>query len=145
MQITFWYFVNTKLFEKDKKDSVWALWRISRNYCASILSLSKSCATVERYSKLDKNKVGLDIDITDSMKLFGCLEKTRNLLPLNFIIFVSKRYIYWCAKKGFQINIYFLQKEVEKVFDEQKMLSKLNLIEASFDKTWQLWLNLFSI
>ena len=91
------------------------------------------------------NKVGLDIEITNSMKLFGYLERNRIFSPLSFIILITKKYIYWCAKTDFKINIYFLQKEVELAFNEQKMLSKINLLETNFLNKWQLWLNLFTI
>ena len=79
------------------------------------------------------------------MKLSGYLERNRNLFPLNFIILITKKYIYWCAKTDFKINIYFLQKEVELAFIEQKMLSKINSLETNFLNKWQLWLNLFTM
>ena len=79
------------------------------------------------------------------MKLFGYLEQNRNSIPLNFIILISKKYIFWCAKKKFQVNIYFLQKEVEMAFDEQKMMSRINSVETAFLNKWHLWLNLFSV
>ena len=43
------------------------------------------------------------------------------------VILVTKKYIYWCSKKGFMLNIYCLQKEIRKIFDEQRALAKVNL------------------
>ena len=53
----------------------------------------KSGATVERYREIErdiqswiKNKVGLDIDISDSMKVFVCPERNQTTI-IFFLLF----------------------------------------------------------
>ena len=43
------------------------------------------------------------------------------------------------------LNIYFLQKEIRKIFDEQRTLAKVNLNETSFMNMWDHWINIFNI
>ena len=91
------------------------------------------------------NKIGKNIKITDSMIIFGSPEKSKDYWPINFIILATKRYVYWCSKRNFTLNIYFLQLEIKKLFDEQRLLAKLNLKESSFLKSWDPWIEIYNI
>ena len=43
------------------------------------------------------------------------------------------------------LNIYFLQNEIRKIFDEQRALAKVNLNEICFMNMWDHWINIFDI
>ena len=77
------------------------------------------------------------------MKQFGCFERNKDYWPTNFIILITKRSIYWCSKRGFVLNIYFLQKEIKRIFDEQRLLANIALNENCFLNKWHLWIELF--
>ena len=79
------------------------------------------------------------------MKILGNIERNKDYWTINLVIVVTKKYIYWCSKKGFMLNIYFLQKEIRKIFDEQRALAKVNLNETCFMKICDHWINIFDI
>ena len=79
------------------------------------------------------------------MIILGSLQRDNNYWPINFIILATKSYIFWCAKNNYALNIYFLQKELTRIFNEQKLLAKLNLIETKFMRSWQLWVEIFNL
>ena len=52
------------------------------------------------------------------MKLLGYDNADSFYWPLNFVILLTKKYIFDCARKGNRLNIYHLQSELKKVFLE---------------------------
>ena len=73
------------------------------------------------------NKLGLQI-LTNHMKYLGYFiyRYDQNFWPLNLVLMTTRKYIFWCSKNGFKLNIYFLQKEVKKIYMEQETLSQIN-------------------
>ena len=107
------------------------------NKCKEVTSL---WTNIERWIK---NKLGVNITLTTPMKILGYLIRDENFWPLNLVLIVTRRYIFWCSKNNFHLNIYFLQKEVRKTYDEQEALSKMNLQFDTFNRKWVFWKNLF--
>ena len=123
------------VFCKDQKETIFHLFC----HCSKVIPIWQN---IESWIS---NKVGIKLRITDSMKILGYIERNKDYWPINFVILVTKKYIYWCSKKGFMLNIYFLQKEIRKIFDEQRALAKVNLNETSFMNMWDHWINIFNI
>ena len=91
-----------------------------------------------------QNKVAINFNITDSMKILGYLTYDKNFWPLNLILLVTRKYLYWCSRNDFKINIYYLQKEMKKMFIEQKCLNEIKYQNREFSKKWAVWQNLFT-
>ena len=89
------------------------------------------------------NKIGLNFKLTNLTKLMGYLANDQHFWPFNLILMTTRKYIFWCSKNGFPLNIYFLQKEVKKTYLEQETLSRLNSRYDQFNKRWTLWKNIF--
>ena len=89
------------------------------------------------------NKLGFNLIITKLMKILGYLTNDENFWALNLILMVTRKYIFWCSKNGFMLNIYFLQKEIKKTFLEQETLSRVNLRFDQFNRRWNFWKKFF--
>ena len=48
------------------------------------------------------------------MKLHGYLINDNKFWPLNLILVIALKYIFWCVKNAYKLNIFFLQKEIKK-------------------------------
>ena len=81
----------------------------------------------------------------DSMIILGSLDRHIDYWPVKFIILATKYYIFWCSKNSFTLNIYFLQKEIKRIFTEQRFLAKINQMETKFMKPWLTWTEIFNI
>ena len=90
-----------------------------------------------------QRKLGIDIRLTPTMKMLGYIVKDENFWPLNLVLMTTRKYIFLCSRKGFKLNVFFLQQEVHRIFLEQETLSYLNSREAQFNKRWEFWRNLF--
>ena len=123
------------VFCKDQKETILHLFC----HCSKVIPIWQN---IELWIS---NKVGIKLKVTDSMKILGYIERNKDYWPINLVILVTKKYIYWCSKKGFMLNIYFLQKEIRKSLDEQRALAKVNLNEICFMNMWDHWINIFDI
>ena len=90
------------------------------------------------------NKVKIKLTLINSLKILGHCKMDRNYWPLNLVILVIKKYVYSCSKRGFQLNIFHLQNEVQNAFLEQRYVSEINSNQPVFPKRWELWVDLFS-
>ena len=72
-----------------------------------------------------KDKLGFHLILSDTCKILGYMHMDINFWQINFILLVTRKYIYVCSKKGYSINIFHLQKDVKKVFKEQSLLHSL--------------------
>ena len=90
-----------------------------------------------------KNKLNINIRLTEVMKSLGYCIKDENFWPMNFILMITRRYIFWCSRKGFMLDTYSLQRQIKKVFLEQKTLYQINFNSEVFNRRWTLWEHLF--
>ena len=83
------------------------------------------------YDKINK-------DIVFNLKdiLFGLPSDAFN--PVNFIVLVSKVYIYLCCKRGDDLNIFALLNFINKKYNVEK-----NMQFHNFSKKWSEWSNIF--
>ena len=45
------------------------------------------------------NKLGINLVLTNLMKLHGYIITDQNFWPLNLILMITRKYIFWCTKK----------------------------------------------
>ena len=62
---------------------------------------------VQRWVRM---KTGVNITLTPTMKIIGYMIKDRNFWPLNLILTTTRKYIFWCSKKNFELNLIILIK-----------------------------------
>ena len=51
-------------------------------------------------------KLGINLVLTNLMKLHGYIITDQNFWPLNLILMITRKYIFWCAKKDYKLNIF---------------------------------------
>ena len=59
-----------------------------------------------------KSRLLIQIDLTNARKILGYEQYDQHFWPLNFLLVMSRQYIFSCAKNNYKPNIYFLQKNV---------------------------------
>ena len=89
------------------------------------------------------NKLGINLTLTNLMKLHGYLINDQKFWPLNLILMITRKYIFWCAKNDYKLNIFFLQKEIKKAYVEQETLSLINSQSDQFQQKWNFWKRIF--
>ena len=122
--------------------------RLCGDYSETIIHLladcPKSVTLLENLiSWIHSNNVGR-IHLDRINKILGNADSDKNFWPLNFILTVTRFYIFISTKDSKQLNIYCLQNLIKKKYEEEEILSKLNSNEASFRKKWSVWSNIFS-
>ena len=85
------------------------------------------------------NKLGVNLVLTNLMKLHGYLLNDQKFWPLNLILMITRKYIFWCAKNNYKLNIFFLQKEIKITYLEQETLSLINSQSTQFERRWNIW------
>ena len=130
---------------KVKKDSKCSF---CHSFDETIEHLFSECEEVNQlWSNVEgwiSNKLKLNLRFTKMMKILGYLTIDQYFWPLNLILLVTRKYIFWCSKKNFKLNIYFLQSQVQQVYIEQETLSLINMKSDLFKKRWNFWSNIFN-
>ena len=89
-----------------------------------------------------RSKIKVNIILTKKILVFGYTEADANSCPLNFILMIVRYYIFKCAMKGSNLNVYQVQVIAKEKFIKQELLSKINN-KSDFKKKWTLWKDLF--
>ena len=79
------------------------------------------------------------VNITKNMKILGCLESLSYFWPLNFILLITRYYIFTRTRLSQDLNIYHLQKIIKTKYSEQESLSKMKNSGQEFMKKWSTW------
>ena len=69
------------------------------------------------------NKLGFNLIITKLMKILGYLTNDENFWALNLILVVTRKYIFWCSKNGFMLNIYSSKRKLKNIFGTRDIKS----------------------
>ena len=93
-------------------------------------------------SDLIKAKTDINVQFTLFKVVFG--EFNREMIPLNYIILVTKKYIYYTAKKKGHLHINGLQNCLNQMFQVSMFNAKKKLSLAEFQNKWQSWQGLFT-
>ena len=106
------------------------LCRLCKEYPETTVHLFVQCPQVislwNNIVQSIKCRLLIQIDLTNARKILGYEQYDQHFWPLNFLLLISRQYIFSCAKNNYKPNIYFLQKKCEHIFNEQKRLSILN-------------------
>ena len=92
---------------------------------------------------MDKGKINQNYVLGEANKLFGYLVQDQNFLPMNFILILTREYIFLCAKQKQLPKMDHLKIILKKRYYEQKYILIINSKEKSFEESWSLWKPLF--
>ena len=90
-----------------------------------------------------KEKINQNYVLGEANKLFGYLVQDQNFLPMNFILILTREYIFLCAKQKQLPKMDHLKIILKKRYYEQKYILIINSKENSFEESWSLWKPLF--
>ena len=85
-----------------------------------------------------KEKINPNYVLGEVNKLFGYLVQNQNFLPMNFILILTRKYIFLCAKQKLLPKMDHLKIILKKRYYEQKYISLINSKENSFEESWSL-------
>ena len=88
---------------------------------------TKSLELWENVKQWILRKLNVTFDFNESIMILGYLSTDNKFWPLNFILTMTRQYIYKCSKKGHILNFYELQKHIMHKYKEQKSLFALGL------------------
>ena len=141
--------LGTKEYLKRTKLSLESECNLCKDGIQDVKHLFVECPAVaqlwENLGKWIHNKLGLFFTIDETMRLFGYLKYDSHFWPLNFLLLITRKYIFWCTTKQYPPDIYFLQKELKRKYIEQELLHKTKSKSFAFQKKWALWDNIFNI
>ena len=123
------------------------LCRLCRQKTETIDHLFAECCKVTDLYKNIENwinlKLNLKVEINRMMKILGHVLQDLNFWPLNFILLVTRYYIFEQAVNEKPLNIYRLQNIIKYKYLEQECLSVCNSTSTAFRKSWHMWKSLF--
>ena len=112
--------------------------RLCNEHTESIAHLFSECKTSnnlwENVASWIKSQTKETVIITKNVKILGCLEPLPCFWPLNFILLITRYYIFTRARLLGDLNIYHLQQIMKNRYLEQECLSKLNSTDKEFTK-----------
>ena len=92
------------------------LCRLGKEYPETTVHLFVQCPQViclwNNIIQWIKSRLLIQIDLTNARKILGYEQYDQHFWPLNFLLLISRQYIFSCAKNYYKPNIYFLQKNV---------------------------------
>ena len=167
-----WYFYYKACFKTMKDNSViWFQYRIlgrilgTRSYLYKIkmansnlcgLCGSESETMIHMFTQCPKvkelwinifswieHKLSVKLELDTVAKVLGYPTQNEHFWPLNFILMITKQYIFSCCKNKEKTNIFSLQQIAKQKFEEQKSLANVNCQDQLFAKKWALWKDLF--
>ena len=89
-----------------------------------------------------ESKLRITLELNKNNYILGYYSCDLNFYPLNFILMIVRYYIFKCAMKGRDLNIYQAQLNVKEKFLEQQSLSILSKTNT-FDEKWSIWQSIF--
>ena len=113
---------------------------LCKSHPESIIHLFSLCPYTINF--WDRVKVWIETRTCVTLNL-GPLEhilgylKTDNFLPINVIILAVKTYIFSNSRMSRNLNIMELKQKIKVIYDEQKLVAKMDLNEEVFYKKWQ--------
>ena len=105
---------------------------------------NKSNELWENIVKWIKNKIGIDIVLSNTHKILGYLTMDAKFWPINLILLVTRKYLYSYSRKGYTKSIFHVQKEIKKIYTEQHLFHCLNSFNNNFSRKWVEWNIIFT-
>ena len=91
-----------------------------------------------------ENKLSAKFELDTATKLLGYHVQNEHFWQLNFILMITRQYIFSCVRNKARINIFRLQQIAKEKFEEQESLANINGQEQLFIRKWMFWKELFS-
>lgn len=139
--------LGTKKYLHKLKISSDQMCSLCSQYPESIEHLFSECGMVshlwENVQNWIVNKLGLNIILSKSMKILGYLQQDNYFWPLNFVLIITRNYIFQSSRKKYALNIFALQIHIKNKYLEQQMLHKISWKEHHFNRKWNIWGKLF--
>ena len=141
-------FIGVKDFLKKIKISENNRCRLCNEYTESIVHLFSECAVSNAlWNNLIswiEARITIRLSLNKTSKIIGYTQWDNQFWPLNFVLTMTRRYIFTCAKTERDPNIYCLQSIIKSKYYEQEMLAKVNNTFQKFKKNWSVWHTIFS-
>ena len=140
--------LGTQEFLHKIKQSDSDICRLCGQYCETITHLFVVCNKVNSLWKnlqtWIETKTGSAFNFSDTDKILGCAFIEHSFWPVNFILLITRFYIFKCAKDNKTLSLSQLQKLIKTKYTEQEMLSNINNGINTFDRRWSLWSDIFA-
>ena len=134
-----------KLFEMKLKESPLCSFCHSEN--ETLMHIFVTCPNISQFWRdieewvLRKTKYNLSLSQQDI--ILGSTHVEPFFLPINTLIMVAKYYIFTSSKTDRVPNIFELQKRARVIYEEQKLVAKLDSKQFQFNKKWETFENIF--
>ena len=113
---------------------------LCKSHPESIIHLFSLCPyTINFWDRVKvwiQTRTGVTLNLGPLEHILGYL-KTDNFLPINVIILAVKTYIFSNSRMSRNLNIMELKQKIKVIYDEQKLVAKMDLNEEVFFKKWQ--------
>ena len=130
---------------KLRSDNICSLCQVSPE---DILHMFVQCSEVRVLWNNIENWIKMKLNITlkmdTTMKTIGYCNYDEHFWPLNFVLILSRFYIYQISKKKSTLNIFSLQNIIKERFHQEKYLAQLSGNGNLFQKRWEIWQHLFT-
>ena len=90
-----------------------------------------------------EKKLQVGITLNDNVKILGYHVHDEHFWPVNFVLMISRYYIYICSKRRFNLNIFHLQEMVKRKYEEEKYVWETKSLTDFFTNRWLIWEQLF--
>ena len=113
---------------------------LCKSHPESIIHLFSLCpCTINFWDRVKvwiESRTGITLNLGPLEHILG-YQQTDNFLSINVIILAVKTYIFSNSRMSRNLNIMELKQKIQIIYDEQKLLAKMDLKEV-FLKKWQL-------
>lgn len=89
--------------------------------------------------------INYSLNINKQKALFGILHNFTLNSPINYVLILTRYYIYKCKMTNKQLSIQVWKKEIKQFFATEKLIAIKNSYYEKFLKTWNMWLILFEV
>ena len=90
-----------------------------------------------------EKKLQVGITLNDNVKILGYHVHNEHFWPVNFVLMISRYYIYICSKRRFNLNIFHLQEMVKRKYEEEKYVWETKSLTDIFTNRWLIWEQFF--
>ena len=89
------------------------------------------------------NKININVIFDDELIILGPKKLSPHQIPLNFVILITKSYIFWCSRIKKNFNLEELKQTITKSYDIHHQIAQSHFKEQNFNKIWDSWKGLF--
>ena len=90
------------------------------------------------------SKISYNGEWTNVTKVLCYEKQDEHFWPSNFILIITRHYIFSCSQKRRKLDIFWLQKIIKDKYEEHKILSKITSKMEIYAQRWQTWEGIFN-